>query len=84
MLSERILFGEESDPLDMESFENEPLARAVGYLEERLLKKALTQSNWNKSKTARVLGLSRQGLLKKMKRYGIQKQNIAVGEDENS
>jgi transcriptional regulator of acetoin/glycerol metabolism len=47
----------------------------VGYLEENLLRKTLEQTNWNKSQSARKLGLSRQGLLKKIKRYGI-----AVGE----
>jgi transcriptional regulator with PAS, ATPase and Fis domain len=82
MLSEKILLDEESDPIDLECFEDGPLAQAVGYLEKRLLKRALTQSNWNKSKTARMLGLSRQGLLKKMKRYGIQKQSFVVGEED--
>ncbi|MBI4720752.1 MAG: hypothetical protein HY770_05955, partial [Chitinivibrionia bacterium] len=31
----------------------------------------LSRTNWNKSRTARELGLSRQGLLKKIKRYGL-------------
>jgi two-component system response regulator HupR/HoxA len=83
MLSERILYGEECNSFDIGTFENEPLAEAVGFLERRLLKRALAQSNWNKSKTARVLGLSRQGLLKKMKRYGIQNRCFLISEEED-
>ncbi len=83
MLSDRILHGEEGDSFDIGAFENVPLARAVDYLEQRLLKRALVNSNWNKSKAARVLGISRQGLLKKMKRYGIQKRSFVVGEEKN-
>jgi transcriptional regulator with PAS, ATPase and Fis domain len=46
-------------------------AAAVTHLEENLLKRTLAQTNWNKSQSARKLGLSRQGLIKKIKRYGI-------------
>ncbi|MFH1756051.1 MAG: sigma-54 dependent transcriptional regulator [Candidatus Latescibacterota bacterium] len=81
-LSERILHGEDVDSFSMGMFEEGPLAHAVGYLEQRLLKKALAQYNWNKSRTARVLGLSRQGLLKKMKRYGIQNNSFMVSEKD--
>lgn len=40
-------------------------------LEERRLREALARSRWNKSQAARALGLSRQGLLKKLRRYGL-------------
>jgi transcriptional regulator with GAF, ATPase, and Fis domain len=40
-------------------------------LEERRLREALDRSRWNKSRAARALGLSRQGLLKKLRRYGL-------------
>ena len=40
-------------------------------LEERRLREALDRTRWNKSRAARVLGLSRQGLLKKLRRYGL-------------
>jgi DNA-binding NtrC family response regulator len=53
-----------------------PLSSAVSYLERNLLEKALIQTNWNKSQTARQLGLSRQGLLKKIKRYGIRPASL--------
>jgi len=40
-------------------------------LEERRLRETLERTRGNKSKAARVLGLSRQGLLKKLRRYGL-------------
>ena len=82
MLSERITRGPSDDHLDMRLLYDGPLPRAVGYLEENLLRKALEQTNWNKSKSARKLGLSRQGLLKKIKRYGIVAENDASAESD--
>jgi DNA-binding NtrC family response regulator len=40
-------------------------------LEQRRLREALEQTRGNKSQAARSLGLSRQGLLKKLRRYGL-------------
>jgi transcriptional regulator with GAF, ATPase, and Fis domain len=40
-------------------------------LEERRLVETLERVHWNKSRAARALGLSRQGLLKKLRRYGL-------------
>ena len=40
-------------------------------LEERRLVETLERTRGNKSQAARALGLSRQGLLKKLKRYGL-------------
>ena len=40
-------------------------------LEERRLREALARTRGNKSQAARSLGLSRQGLLKKLRRYGL-------------
>lgn len=45
------------------------LDQAVQQLEIRMIKHALEQCNGNKSQAARQLGLSRQGLLKKIDRY---------------
>ncbi len=47
------------------------LDEQVRLLEIRLLSDALTQSQGNRSQAARLLGLSRQGLLKKIERYGL-------------
>jgi len=82
MLSERILHGEEFESFDIGALENGPLARAVDTLEQRMLKRALARSNWNKSKTAKVLGISRQGLLNKMKRYGLENRGFVLGEED--
>ncbi|HYM80089.1 MAG TPA: sigma 54-interacting transcriptional regulator [Candidatus Limnocylindria bacterium] len=40
-------------------------------LEERRLRETLARVHGNKSRAARALGLSRQGLLKKLRRYGL-------------
>ena len=40
--------------------------------EKELIRKALADSGGNRSEAARLLGISREGLRKKMKRYGIQ------------
>ncbi len=47
------------------------LDQAVQQLEIRMIKQALVQSGGNKSQAARQLGLSRQGLLKKIDRYRL-------------
>jgi len=40
-------------------------------LEKRIIVEALKSNDWNRSKVAKELGLSRQGLLKKMRRHGV-------------
>jgi transcriptional regulator with PAS, ATPase and Fis domain len=76
MLSERIAAGAVGAHLDVSVLCESPLATAVTHLEQNLLKRTLAQTNWNKSQTARRLGLSRQGLLKKIKRYGIVRNEM--------
>ncbi|MBI4528227.1 MAG: sigma-54-dependent Fis family transcriptional regulator [Deltaproteobacteria bacterium] len=49
-----------------------PLKEAVAELEKRLMLEALEQSRNNQQQAAAALGLSRQGFIKKMKRYGIK------------
>jgi DNA-binding NtrC family response regulator len=71
MFSDRITTGAVNANLDVCVLCESPLAAAVTHLEENLLKRTLAQTNWNKSQSARRLGLSRQGLIKKIKRYGI-------------
>lgn len=73
MISDRIAQREAPGTLDVNLLYECPLPRAVGYLEESLLRKSLARTHWNKSRTAKELGLSRQGLLKKIKRYGIER-----------
>ena len=47
------------------------LDEQVKALEIRLIQQALQQHGGNKSQAARTLGISRQGLLKKLERYGL-------------
>ena len=47
------------------------LPAAVEALERRMIEEALRESGGNKQKAAQALGLSRQGLIKKLKRLGI-------------
>jgi Nif-specific regulatory protein len=48
------------------------LKETVATLEKRLIAEALRARQRNQQQTAKMLGLSRQGLIKKMKRYGIK------------
>jgi two-component system response regulator HupR/HoxA len=50
------------------------LRQAVGELEVGLISQTLAGTNWNKSRAARELGLSRLGLQKKIDRYGIDRR----------
>jgi transcriptional regulator with PAS, ATPase and Fis domain len=84
MLSDRTTDEVAGTRVDVEVLYDAPLARAVSHLEQSLLKKALIQTNWNKSQTARQLGLSRQGLLKKIKRYGIERDSFALPAEDVS
>ncbi|MBY0416625.1 MAG: sigma 54-interacting transcriptional regulator, partial [Pararheinheimera sp.] len=47
------------------------LDEQVKALEIRLIQQAMAQYKGNKSQASRVLGISRQGLLKKIERYGL-------------
>lgn len=47
------------------------LKLAVEQLERRMIREALAQSKGNQARAAKMLDLSRQGLIKKLKRYGI-------------
>jgi DNA-binding NtrC family response regulator len=47
------------------------LAEAVEALERRMIQDALTASGGNRLKAAQALGLSRQGLFKKLKKLGL-------------
>ena len=49
------------------------LESAVSELEMQLIKSALTRHNWNISRVANELGLTRRGLYLKLTRYGIEK-----------
>jgi transcriptional regulator with GAF, ATPase, and Fis domain len=49
------------------------LEEAVSDLETKMINESLRRHNWNISKVARELGLTRRGLYMKIARYGIEK-----------
>ncbi len=71
-LSEEILRYEDNTET-ISLLEKETLKSAVEKLEVSMILKVLKQVDWNQTKAAKELGLSRQGLIKKMHRYGISK-----------
>ncbi len=48
------------------------LSEAVAELEQRMVIKALQDTNGNRTQAAKLIGLTRQGLINKIKRYGIE------------
>ena len=52
---------------------NGTLEEAVGELETQMIKDSLTRHNWNISRAANELGLTRRGLYLKLARYHIEK-----------
>lgn len=53
--------------------EGSTLEEAVSELEMQLIRASLTRNNWNISRVASELGLTRRGLYLKLSRYGIEK-----------
>jgi two-component system response regulator HydG len=56
---------------DEHSLRGRSLSDAVNAFERRIIEEAIRQCNGNKQKAAQSLDLSRQGLVKKMKRLGV-------------
>ena len=81
----QLLHGELMDTPEIElalpaDLDGGSLEQQVRALEIQLLSQALQQAGGNRSQAARQLGLSRQGLLKKIERYGL----VDIGHDEAS
>lgn len=76
-------FGETSNIKPIASYDNVfsfgaapaggTLEEAVGELETQMIKSSLARHNWNISRVASELGLTRRGLYLKLSRYGIEK-----------
>jgi DNA-binding NtrC family response regulator len=67
----------EGSPLDSESGSSskdlkQKLKDRVTTLEIQMIRGAMTQTAGDKRRMAKLLGLSHQGLLNKLKRYGLQ------------
>jgi len=82
MLSDRLSQSSKHGAFDESVLHDAPLSVALNYVERNLLQKTLVQTNWNKSKTARRLGLSRQGLLKKIDRHGLSREALGLPFEE--
>lgn len=53
------------------------LKDALEELERSMIKEGLKRTNWNKSRLAKELGISRAGLIMKVEKYGLDKRKIA-------
>jgi Nif-specific regulatory protein len=51
------------------------LKDAIEDMERKMIVDVLEDYNWNQTQASKELGLSRQGLIKKMKRYNLDKDN---------
>ncbi len=51
------------------------LKDAIEDLERRMIQEILEKFNWNQTQASKELGLSRQGLIKKLKRYNLDRDN---------
>jgi Nif-specific regulatory protein len=69
-LSERL--GELLEPLPSVVRDGEPLRETLARFEAWCLRRALERNAGRRSETARNLGLTREGLYKKLKRHGIE------------
>jgi Nif-specific regulatory protein len=69
-LSDRL--GQLSEPLPDAVHEGEPLRETLARFEAWCLRRALERNSGRRAETARTLGLTREGLYKKMKRLGIE------------
>lgn len=76
MLADRIFTDREPDSSPRQS--GISLQQAQEDLERRMIRQALLRFDGNRSASARSLGLSRQGLLKKLKRLDLE--HVALGE----
>jgi transcriptional regulator with PAS, ATPase and Fis domain len=78
MLSERLRYGATADASLDKLGEIHDLHRATEYLERAMIARSLERHSWNKSKAAVELGVSRQGLIKKVKRLRLVRPGAPV------
>ena len=71
-LSEEIFrFQEHTETVNL--LEKRSLKDAVEKLEKQMIVNVLDETDWNQTQAAKKLGLSRQGLIKKMQRYKLER-----------
>lgn len=62
------------DPLSVEK--GPDLRDAIESLEKMMIKEALANTNWNRSRAAAILGIPRKTLFRKMKKFGVVSPEI--------
>jgi transcriptional regulator of acetoin/glycerol metabolism len=53
-----------------------PSNLTLGEVEKQYIIKTLRENNWNKSKSARILGIDRTTLHLKLKKYGVKREDV--------
>jgi transcriptional regulator with PAS, ATPase and Fis domain len=56
--------------------DNGSLQQKISSIESYLIRQSLEENGWNVSNTARSLGLTRQGLQKKIRKYALKRSRI--------
>jgi transcriptional regulator with PAS, ATPase and Fis domain len=75
-LSQRILHSSSIRTASAAALDGGDLKGSLGDLEKDLILEGLKKHRWNKSQLARELGISRAGLINKVKKYGLDKRFI--------
>jgi transcriptional regulator with PAS, ATPase and Fis domain len=60
------------EPIEANAVDGETLKESLGRIEAWLIRRALERCEGRRTETARRLGITREGLYKKMKRFGIE------------
>jgi transcriptional regulator with PAS, ATPase and Fis domain len=58
------------------------LKDALEEMEKTMIREGLKRTNWNKSRLAKELGISRAGLIMKVEKYGLDKRKLARAAQE--
>jgi len=64
----------------LRAWPDEALPTAVAHLEEMLIRRAMLKCAGNRAEAARVLGIHRQLLYSKLKRYGLEASEERTGD----
>lgn len=69
-LSQKLVDAEEPEPtLEFEGYQ---LPEAIEFVERKMIRQGLERTGWNKTQTARELGVSRRNLIRKVARYELE------------
>ncbi|HLH32156.1 MAG TPA: sigma-54-dependent Fis family transcriptional regulator, partial [Terriglobia bacterium] len=72
ILEERLMVPEAAEPGKKSTGEKQSLKNRVTNLEIQMIRDAMTQTENDRRRAAKMLGLSHQGLINKLKRYGLE------------